>query len=121
MGGTQDLSFEYRNPLTGAAFVGEIDYVTGGGILGDYNGNGVVDAADYTVWRDTLGSTASLASDGSGNGVVDAADYTLWKTNFTAGSASAAQAAVPEPTAGMLVLAALIACGVSLRKPCQAP
>ncbi len=26
----------------------------------DYNGNGIVDAADYTVWRDTLGSTTDL-------------------------------------------------------------
>ena len=31
-------------------------------LSGDYNGNGVVDAADYTVWRDTLGSTTDLAS-----------------------------------------------------------
>ena len=26
-------------------------------LVGDYNGNGIVDAADYAVWRDTLGST----------------------------------------------------------------
>ena len=50
--------------------------------MGDYNGNGIVDAADYTVWRDTLGSTTALAADGSGNLVVDQADYGVWKTNF---------------------------------------
>jgi hypothetical protein len=51
---------------------------------GDYNQNSVVDAADYTVWRDRLGSNPSPYSgaDGSGNGVVDAADYDLWRAHF---------------------------------------
>ena len=30
-------------------------------VPGDYNDNGIVDAADYTIWRDTLGSTTDLA------------------------------------------------------------
>jgi hypothetical protein len=28
-------------------------------LAGDYNHNGIVDAADYTVWRDTLGQTGA--------------------------------------------------------------
>ena len=53
------------------------------GVLpGDYNLNGIVDAADYTVWRDTLGSMSDLRADGSGNGKVDADDYTVWKSHF---------------------------------------
>ena len=28
-------------------------------ILGDYNHDGVVDAADYTVWRDTYGQSVT--------------------------------------------------------------
>ena len=39
---------------------------------GDYNFNGVVDAADYIVWRKSLGSTNDLRADGDGNGSVDA-------------------------------------------------
>ncbi len=43
---------------------------------GDYNFNGVVDAADYVVWRDTLGqSGVGLAADGNGDSQIDAADY----------------------------------------------
>jgi hypothetical protein len=82
-------------------------------LLGDYNGNGIVDAADYTVWRDTLGQLgANLAADGTGpmgvpDGVVDQLDYALWKANFglgTPGAGSAAStAAVPEPTATWLL------------------
>jgi len=28
-------------------------------LLGDYSGDGTVDAADYTVWRDALGTTVA--------------------------------------------------------------
>ncbi|MEQ8848822.1 hypothetical protein, partial [Botrimarina sp.] len=35
---------------------------------GDYNADGVVDGADYTVWRDTLGSTSDLRADGQPDG-----------------------------------------------------
>jgi T5SS/PEP-CTERM-associated repeat protein len=78
---------------------------------GDYNGDDTVDAADYTVWRDTLGSDQYLNADGSGNGVIDEDDYAIWKANFgvtgwssASGAAEAASAAVPEPAAGMLLL-----------------
>lgn len=58
-------------------------------LAGDYNFNGVVDAADYSVWRDTVGSTNDLRADGSSaamagapDGVVDEHDYAWWKANF---------------------------------------
>jgi Matrixin len=93
---------------------------------GDYNGNGIVDSADYTVWRDTLGqSGAGLAADGTGpggvpDGVVDQLDYDFWKANFGntlggsgSGAASAAaspfQELVPEPASLLLLAAAALA------------
>jgi hypothetical protein len=66
---------------------------------GDYNFNGVVDAADYVVWRKTVGSTNDPRADGSGNGIVDQADYDFWRANFgnTMGAGSGAVAEDPHP------------------------
>jgi hypothetical protein len=77
---------------------------------GDYSGDGVVDAADYTVWRDTLGQMGTgLAADGNGDNKVDSADYTIWKQEFLGGSGSLADATpAPEPSA--LVLLAIGGC-----------
>jgi GH35 family endo-1,4-beta-xylanase len=49
---------------------------------GDYNGDRVVDAADYVVWRSTRGSTADFRADGNGDGQVDDADYQVWRSLF---------------------------------------
>lgn len=51
---------------------------------GDYNIDGIVDAADYTVWRDTLGQTVSpfSAADGDGSGIIDLNDYNVWKSTY---------------------------------------
>lgn len=86
----------------------------------DYNRNGVVDTADYTVWRDSFGQTGSeLAADGSGPAgapdmLVDQHDYSFWKANFgesvVTGSESTEQSlvAVPEPPPCALLFAGLI-------------
>jgi hypothetical protein len=91
-------------------------------IAGDYNDDGVVDAADYTVWRDMLGQTGlGLAADGTGplgppDGVVNELDYSLWNAHFgqaVSGSGAGAydsalhrvfHAAVPEPSSLVLAL-----------------
>ena len=48
---------------------------------GDYNNNNVVDAADYIIWRDTVGGT-TLANETVSPGSVDAEDYTEWRSHF---------------------------------------
>ncbi|MCA9184474.1 MAG: hypothetical protein R3E01_05860 [Pirellulaceae bacterium] len=84
-------------------------------IAGDYNHNGVVDAADYTVWKDSFGSMSQLDADGSGNGTVDAADYTIWKDNFGNTALYSAAHAVPEPNSQATLLALLIS--VTIARP----
>jgi hypothetical protein len=84
-------------------------------VPGDYNRNGVVDAADYVVWRKTLSQSVPNGSgaDGTGpggtpDGLVNNLDYDFWRSRFGstspgAGSALGA-AAVPEPAAWALLL-----------------
>ena len=80
---------------------------------GDYNGNCTVDAADYTVWRDTFGSTTDLRANGNNIGTsagkIDNDDYLVWKSNFGtvavgsgAGSGPLPAGTVPEPTSALL-------------------
>ena len=53
-------------------------------VFGDYNLDNSVDAADYVLWRNTLGTNVPQFSgaDGSGNGVVDQDDYVVWRAHF---------------------------------------
>ena len=73
-------------------------------LAGDYNDDGLVDAADYTVWRDAQGTSTALPNDAIG-GVVGPAQYTQWRTNYGATSVSQA-VATPEPLSIALVLTA---------------
>ncbi len=74
---------------------------------GDYNQNGEVDAADYIVWRKTLGATGlpvNSGADGDGDGEVTQADYQVWRGHFGetlplpgAGSMTPPDAAIEQP------------------------
>lgn len=121
--------FDGVNPLTGnddgirSAFVSplifEIDVLTPAApVVGDYNGNGKVDVADYTEWRDTLNAnvTPGTGADGSDNGVVDQADYNIWKSNFGNGGPGAAAVTVPEPATAILLFSAILAAQSLLRR-----
>ncbi|MEX2310363.1 MAG: DUF4434 domain-containing protein [Pirellulales bacterium] len=70
---------------------------------GDYDRNGIVEAADYYEWQAAFGSTNPVV-DGNRDGIVDAADYVIWRRNLSAGAGSLA--AVPEPATCMLLLCA---------------
>jgi hypothetical protein len=103
-------------------------------VAGDYNHDGSTGAADYVLWRKTIGQQSPQLAPGSfevtglgnlqANGaisgacnyntpnceIIDDADYAFWRANFgnsVAGSGIGASAAVPEPTSAVLILLGL--------------
>jgi hypothetical protein len=79
---------------------------------GDFDGNNIVDIADYNLWRSTFGSTTDRRADGNRNGIVDAGDYILWRKgqSIPAAGSTTTSAAVPEPRTLVLLLTPLAIC-----------
>jgi T5SS/PEP-CTERM-associated repeat protein len=78
--------------------------VISAGPSGDFNKDGVVDAADYTVWRNGLGT------------IYQPEDYGLWKSNFGQGGSGSgpwqSTANVPEPNSATHFLALAAICSL---------
>lgn len=71
---------------------------------GDLNGDGIVDAGDFTAFASSFGSTAGGFADGNSDGVVNAADFTIFRDSISSASGVVLPvSAVPEPTTGLLV------------------
>jgi hypothetical protein len=65
---------------------------------GDYNDDGIVNAADYVVWRKLLGTTSSLPNDPDVGTAIGQQQYATWSENFGAsGAGSGGRSVVPEP------------------------
>lgn len=100
------------------------------GIRGDFNRDGVVDAIDYTVWRNSVGSnvTSGTGADANVDGTVDSEDYDVWRAHFgdvrLAGfgeqkplwEADAAAATVPEPNVLAMAAGAAIVAASTRRR-----
>jgi fibronectin-binding autotransporter adhesin len=81
------------------------------GVPGDYNQNGVVDSADYVLWRNSVGPGSLPNEGGISPGVVDTADYNFWRARFGATSAAGSGiggSLVPEPGSLYAIAAALV-------------
>lgn len=75
----------------------------------DFNGDGVVDGADFLAWQRGfgIGSGAALGDgDANGDGAVSATDLAIWSNQFGGGAVVGAVSAVPEPSAAVLAVAA---------------
>ncbi len=118
-----DLAFQFGT-AGGSLFDAPVEYLVAPTLVGDYNNDNVVDAADYTVWRDSLGQSGTgLAADGNQSGAIDSGDYDLWRMHFgqSAGPLAGQTAALLQPTAAPepagLVLAVLALLPLVARSP----
>jgi hypothetical protein len=121
-----DLRFEYLLGDTLVSAPVMYGTISVGAVAGDYSGNGVVDAEDYTIWRDHLGQNFQLTNEGPGQtpGTVTSEDYSFWKAHFGetgSGGAATAQQAVPEPATAWLMLAVLSTLLRQLRRTAKRP
>jgi len=85
---------------------------------GDYNGDSVVDGADFLLWQRTFGTIvpAGSGADGNGNGTVDDPDLTIWQGHFGTVVAAPSAASIPEPTTFVLLSGAVVFAAAALRR-----
>jgi hypothetical protein len=111
---TEDLGGVFDTYVLPSGFVWNVLYgedsitlnAIGIGISGDFNLNGVVDAADYVVWRSGLGTTYQQA------------DYKIWKANYgktpgDLGVSTGLLGAVPEPASCWMLVAGTLHWGMA--------
>lgn len=83
----------YRNDLNWDGVVSSSDFILAGkrlDVYGDFNLDGTVDGADYSIWQANYGIEATRFQDADANadGAVNAADYTAWNDGEAAASSS---------------------------------
>ena len=111
---------------------GVISVVAAAGLAGDFNNDGFVDGADYTVWRNNLGTNFNLNGNGDESagsaGIVNEADYSWWRQHYGnsneggGGLGNRQSNNVPEPaTWTILVLAAAGGCFRRARSAWRVP
>ncbi|BBO31358.1 sulfatase-like hydrolase/transferase [Lacipirellula parvula] len=97
---------------------------------GDFNGDGIVNSADLTVWKTAFGTSA--AGDANGDGITDGADFMIWQQNNGTGVAygssavasnvtnvaanTTSVAAVPEPSAAAMLLIGMAASAAGIQR-----
>jgi hypothetical protein len=108
-----DVAALYNRALSAVEITAHFDAIPG--LPGDFNNDGAVNAADYTVWRNNLGSNVNLNGHGDETGdsagVVDRADFDLWKLRYGESgpvASGGSSSAVPEPAAVMVALLAVV-------------
>lgn len=117
--GILDNVYVYNEALDEMALQVLAGIIEGEGLLGDYNDDDRVDAADYTIWRNNAGTSNTLPNDNGIGGTIGADHYKLWKDNFgstmgsAAGGVRSTSHAVPEPSSAFL---AMIGIGVVYRR-----
>jgi hypothetical protein len=85
------------------------------GVPGDYNDDGVVNAADYVAWRNADPGDV-LPNESASPGMTDQDDYDFWVSQFGMTAPGAASSVVPEPATGLLLLVSVAGAVLGTRR-----
>jgi autotransporter-associated beta strand protein len=123
--GVQQPAGTYGSSQSGAVNKRDV-YFSGTGILtvgpsilvGDYNNDGIVNAADYVVWQKNVGQPSQTLPNDTTGVIIGKAQYDLWRSSFgntvpvPATGAVEMASAIPEPTSLALLALGLVALAV---------
>lgn len=87
-------------------------------LAGDFDGDGIVTAADLTQWESDYGLTAG--SDANGDGVSNGLDFLAWQKTLGNSAAVSNAATVPEPRTLSITLFGLVVLSSYSRRQVQA-
>ncbi len=92
-------------PMGSIAWIPSPDAITG-----DYDSDAAVNAGDLNKWRADFGKWVAKGggADGNGDRIVDAADYVVWRKAFLGGTGTGTNSTVPEPSAAAIIVIAAV-------------
>ncbi|MBA3484328.1 MAG: pentapeptide repeat-containing protein [Pirellulales bacterium] len=106
--GAFNVSSPYAWDLSRLYTTGEVTLTAAGGlVLGDFNGDSVVDGSDLANWKAGFGASGMATrtqGDADGDADIDGADFLAWQRQVGSTTTVAATAAVPEPATLLLLL-----------------
>jgi autotransporter-associated beta strand protein len=106
-GAPGNMSATFHSALiSGTGILDVTTFIPPAGLTGDYNDDGMVDAADYVVWRKFIGAEALENRDPDNAGPVGEPDYASWRENFGTIDGGGGFA-VPEPASLVLIFLSL--------------
>ena len=120
--GAFNVASSYTWDLSKLYTTGEVTLTTAAMLSGDFSGDSVIDGADLASWKAGFGSSGNAThsqGDADGDLDVDGADFLTWQRQLGGAALSASPAAVPEPSAGILLLMGYAAARVFARSRLQ--
>jgi hypothetical protein len=95
-----EMSRDFFSPLAKLSVT-----MVAGNLAGDYNDDGVVNAADYTVWRDSVDASAGTLPNDAVGGVIGQQHFDVWAASYGQ-TLTPSFTAVPEPTSVVMLVMA---------------